>query len=137
MRASNHFNTIKVLFFSFLLLTSITSYAGVKTEAGKSAYREIVDQSAKILNSESLQKYIEYPRAALQAGFEGSVIAKVYVNEKGGVDDIEFLKKMGGGFETAIKKAIVKAEFAPAKINNQTVKSVSVLTFRFTKDTKD
>lgn len=116
--------------FSLLVTTSVA--ATISTESRKIAYREVVDKSAVLLNgSEELQSKIRYPKAALQAGFEGQVIARVYINESGRVDDVDFIKKMGGGFETAVKKAIMESRYIPAIHNNQPVKSVSTISFKF------
>jgi len=127
----------KIILLTALFLTFTTALVAGTGSSGttKELYREVVDKAAQLAEgSEALKTNINYPRAAMLAGFQGRVIAKVYVDENGKVDDVEFIKKMGGGFETSILKALMETKFTPASLSNKPVKSVAVLSFRFELD---
>jgi|GEM_PF-2838377 len=128
-----------ILLIGLLILTATSLYGGNKNSTSnfglKESYHEFVDEiSTPVEGTEAIKSQLVYPRAAFLAGFEGKVIAKVYVNEKGNVDEVEFMKKMGGGIEESIKKVLLKTPFKPAIFNGVPVKSVAVLTFRYELD---
>lgn len=98
----------------------------------KESYHEFVDEIPKPAEGmEKIKGKLNYPRAAFLAGFEGDVIAKVYINESGEVDYVEFIKTLGRPFENSIEDVLYNTIFSPAIFNGNRVKSISVLTFKY------
>lgn len=132
-----HFNhTTGVLVVSLLILAMTSVYAADKSNPGKTpskeTYREFVDEIALPINgTAAIKAKVQYPRAALLAGLEGKVIAKVYIDESGKVNDVQFIKKVGGGLEDAVKKVLMDTRFSPALDDGRPVKAVTVLKFEF------
>ena len=66
----------------------------------------------------------KYPKAAKEAGIEGTVIVQVFVNEKGRVTETVILKGIpDSGLDEAAIKAIENVKFRPAKAGNKKVGS--------------
>ena len=64
----------------------------------------------------------KYPKAAKEAGIEGTVIVQVFVNEKGRVTETVILKGIpDSGLDEAAVKAIEKVKFRPARQGNKMV----------------
>lgn len=70
----------------------------------------------------AVYKNIKYPDAAKQAGIQGKVYVLIYINEKGGVDDVKIVKGLGGGCNEAAIDGIKKAKFSPAENSGKPVK---------------
>lgn len=73
----------------------------------------------------------EYPDLARQAGIEGTVVAKVYINEKGQVIRVEIVQSPAEIFNEPVKQALFKSEFYPAKQRDIAVKSRIIVPFDF------
>lgn len=69
-----------------------------------------------------IYKHITYPAIAKEAGISGKVYLLIYINEKGGVDDVKVLKGIGGGCDEAAIEGIKQIKFTPGKNNGQPVK---------------
>jgi len=64
----------------------------------------------------------KYPKAAKEAGIEGTVIVQVFVNEKGRVTETVILKGIpDSGLDAAAIKAIEKVKFRPARKGNKKI----------------
>jgi len=73
----------------------------------------------------------EYPDLARQAGIEGTVVAKVYIDEKGKVIRVEIVQSPAEIFNESVKQALYKSSFYPAKQRDIPVKSRIVVPFDF------
>jgi len=73
----------------------------------------------------------DYPDLARQAGIEGTVVAKVYINEKGKVIRVEIVQSPAEIFNEPVKQALYKSEFYPAKQRDIPVKSRMIVPFDF------
>ena len=79
----------------------------------------------------AIAKRLRYPRIAWEAGIEGTVIIKAFINEKGKVEETIVLKGVPftGLNETAVI-AIKQTKFNPATLNNEPVSvwvSISII----------
>ena len=64
----------------------------------------------------------KYPKAAKEAGIEGTVMVQVFVNEKGRVTETAILRGIpNSGLDEAAIKAIEKVKFRPARQGNKKV----------------
>lgn len=70
----------------------------------------------------ALYSHIVYPEIARNNGIKGKVYLLVYVNEKGGVDDIKVLKGIGGGCNEAAISGVNSVKFSPGENNGKPVK---------------
>ena len=73
----------------------------------------------------------DYPDLARQAGIEGTVVAKVYINEKGQVIRVEIVQSPAEIFNEPVRQALFKSEFYPAKQRDIAVKSRIIVPFDF------
>ncbi len=73
----------------------------------------------------------EYPSLARQAGIEGTVVARVYIDEKGRVFNVEILQSPSEIFNQPVKDALYRSEFYPAKQRDIAVKSQILVPFDF------
>jgi protein TonB len=71
---------------------------------------------------ESIYKHISYPEIAKKAGVSGKVYLLVYVNEKGGVDQVKIVRGLGAGCDEAAMDGVRAARFSPGKNNGSAVK---------------
>ena len=63
-----------------------------------------------------------YPETAKQAGIEGTVILQFYVNEKGNVSEVEFVKKSrSSDLDEAAVSAVKKSKWKPAQKKGKAV----------------
>ena len=76
-------------------------------------------------------KYIVYPELAQRTRTEGKVYVLVYINERGGVDDVKLVKGIGGGCDEAAINAVKKAKFTPGKVKGVDVKTKMTLPIQF------
>ena len=67
-------------------------------------------------------KHITYPEIAKKAGIEGKVYLLIYINEKGGVDDVKVIKSLGAGCDEAAIAGIKSVKFSPGKNKGVPVK---------------
>ncbi|MCU7495300.1 MAG: energy transducer TonB [Ignavibacteria bacterium] len=70
----------------------------------------------------TVYKKIVYPTIAKNAGLEGKVYVLVFIDEKGGVDDVKIVKGLGGGCDEAAIHAIKSTKFTPGKNKGVPVK---------------
>jgi protein TonB len=61
----------------------------------------------------NLQKQVNYPETARQAGIEGTVIVQFIVSETGSVINPKVIRGIGGGCDEAAIEAVKKATFNP------------------------
>ena len=73
----------------------------------------------------------EYPELANQAGIVGTVVAKVYIDEKGFVIRVEIIQSPSEVFIEPVKEAMFKSTFYPAKQRDIAVKSRVIQRFEF------
>lgn len=75
-----------------------------------------------------------YPRTALMLGKEGSVVLKLFIDEEGGLNNVEVVKSSWRGFADAAIDALRKSSFVPASLNGRAVRSEALLSVRFNMD---
>ena len=80
---------------------------------------------------ESIYKKITYPEMAKRAGVEGKVYLLIYINEKGGVDDVKVVKGIGAGCNEAAADGVKTIKFTPGKNNGIPVKVKLSLSVNF------
>ena len=73
-----------------------------------------VDEEPKVLNLDSLRKWIGYPEIARMAELVGKVVLRVLVNEQGKYVKHILLKDPHPILSNAVINQISKAEFSPA-----------------------
>ncbi len=73
----------------------------------------------------------EYPLIARQAGIEGTVVARVYIDERGNVFRVDIVQSPSEIFIQPVKDALFKSEFYPAKQRDIAVKSQILVPFDF------
>jgi len=73
----------------------------------------------------------DYPDLARQAGIEGTVVAKVYIDERGRVIRVEIVQSPAEIFNEPVRQALFKSEFYPAKQRDIPVKSRIIVPFDF------
>jgi TonB family protein len=62
-----------------------------------------------------------YPPSERAAGSEARVVAQVFINRFGGIDNIEIIKSAGHLFDNAVIQAIKDSTFAPGYKDNEPV----------------
>ena len=73
----------------------------------------------------------DYPELARQAGIEGTVVSKVYIDEKGKVIRVEVIQSPSEIFIEPVKQALYRSTFYPAKQRDIPVKSRIIVPFDF------
>jgi protein TonB len=73
----------------------------------------------------------DYPQLARQAGIEGTVVARVFIDEKGNVFKVEILQSPSEIFNEPVRQALFKSSFYPAKQRETPVKSQLIVPFDF------
>jgi protein TonB len=82
--------------------------------------------------SEFLQRNLNYPAAAKEAGITGSVVIQFVVNEDGEISNAKVLRGIGGGCnEEAIRVVKSMPKWKPGKQNGRAVKVYYTLPIRF------
>lgn len=86
--------------------------------------------------TDSLTKHIErnirYPEAAREAGVQGRVRVKFFINEEGCATDAVVVRSIGAGCdEEAVRVAITICNWQPATFNGKPVKSLYYLPISF------
>ena len=84
------------------------------------AFAEVMPEPVGGLST--IYKKIVYPSIAKSAGLEGKVYLLIFVDEKGGVNDVKVVKGIGGGCEEAAIAAVKSTKFAPGKNGGVPVK---------------
>lgn len=92
-------------------------------------YAEVMPQPIGGLGA--IYKHITYPEIAKKAGVEGKVYLLVYINEKGGVDNVKVIKGLGAGCDQAAINGIKEIKFTPAKDKGVPVKVKLSLSITF------
>lgn len=121
------FNLISILFV-FITGVIFSGKAYAQAQDPYLPFAEVMPQPEGGLGS--IYKHITYPEIAKKAGIEGKVYLLVYVNEKGGVDDVKVLKGLGAGCDEAAVDGIKQVKFSPGKNKGVPVKvklSISVV----------
>ncbi len=73
----------------------------------------------------------DYPEEARRLGIEGAVVVKLYINERGEVEDIEVVKSPDKLLSEAALKSLSKARFSPARAGGKPMPVVLEFTLRF------
>jgi TonB family protein len=69
----------------------------------------------------SIQRKVNYPQMARQAGIEGRVIVQFIVNEQGDVENPQIIRGIGGGCDEEALRVVKQAKFNPGKQRGQPV----------------
>jgi len=72
-----------------------------------------------------------YPEAARRARIQGTVVIQAIISESGDVRDVQVLRALPLGLDSAAADAIRKWKFKPAMLNGRPVPVYYVLTVRF------
>jgi len=72
-----------------------------------------------------------YPYSERSAGVEARVIAEVYINERGGVDDVKIVKSAGKSFDEAVLRAVKDSTFSPGYLEGLPVAVKVQIPFAF------
>lgn len=73
---------------------------------------------------QALNSKVKYPREARKQKIEGKVIAVIYIDEHGEVQNIEIAESPHGALSSAVIKAINFSDFKPGILNGKPVKAV-------------
>jgi protein TonB len=119
---------MKYLFMVVLVFPILISASGMHTKTFSNGfqedpYRPFAEIMPEIVGGmDKINKKIVYPDIAKKSGIEGKVYILVYVNEKGGVDDVKLVKGIGAGCDDAAMNAFKTANFTPGKDKGTPVK---------------
>lgn len=87
-----------------------------------------LDQRAEQTNEVALV----YPKTAYEMRRKGTVVLRLYINERGGIDQLGVVSATPAGvFEEAALSAAQSLQFSPAVKNGMPVKSLKVIEIRF------
>ena len=108
--------------YTFLFILTLFAFIQ-KSYAQADPYLAFAQQMPEPVGGfESIYKHITYPNIAKESGISGKVYLLLYINEKGGVDDVKVLKGIGGGCDEAAVAGVKEVKFSPGKNNGQPVK---------------
>ncbi len=74
----------------------------------------------------------DYPSLARQAGIEGTVHARVYIDERGRVIRVEIIESTAVVFNESVREALLRSEFSPAETKGVFVQSSVIVPVHFT-----
>ncbi|MEE9431346.1 MAG: energy transducer TonB [Melioribacteraceae bacterium] len=86
-------------------------------------FMAVEQMPAPIGGVRGIQKRIHYPGIAKQAGIEGRVFLKAFINENGNVDTTEIIKGIGGGCDEEAIQAVMETKFEPGRHKGKAVKT--------------
>lgn len=120
----------------FLVLLFSSAFADVNSDISKKSripvYYDFVQKNAEPVGGlEAIVSKITYPQITRMARMEGRVVARVYVDEKGRVNDVEIIKGVAGGCRESVESAIRQTKFTPAILNGRPVRSKTIVTVKF------
>ena len=92
---------------------------------------EVVERPALIGGMEELQRRVEYPRLARDAGIEGRVFIQFVVDERGNVVDPVVARTPSDLLSEAALKAVRESKFTPGLQRGRPVKVRFVLPVNF------
>lgn len=72
-----------------------------------------------------------YPKSALRSGRKSRVVAEVFINEKGEVDDVRIAQSGGEEFDAAVIDALKRSEFEPGYMAGKPVAVKVRIPFNF------
>ncbi len=72
-----------------------------------------------------------YPRSALRSGRKARVVVEVFINEKGGVDDVRIAQSGGEEFDAAVIAALKQSQFEPGYMAGKPVAVKVRIPFNF------
>lgn len=90
-----------------------------------------VDEEPKPINMNELYKKIGYPKAAREAGIEGTVVARVLIDEKGQYVEHEILNEAHAILSTAVEEQLPSLTMTPAIKDDIPVKFWVNIPFNF------
>jgi len=68
----------------------------------------------------ALQQAVTYPQLAEEVGVEGTIVARIFLDENGKVDDVELIQRIPKtGMDEAVIEAIQNVEWQPGTVNNE------------------
>jgi len=114
-------NTIYLLLFFFLFF----GVSGFAQEEKLDKYPEPIG------GIEAIIKNIIYPASSKDAGVEGQVVVKAFVDKNGNVAKTEVLKSVNDDCDKAAMDAIKKTKFTPGIKDNKPVKAEVTIPIMF------
>lgn len=127
--------TAAALSFFLVILFSSVLTAGNSDISKKGripVYHDFVQKNAEPIGGlEAIVRRITYPQITRMAKMEGRVVARVYIDEQGRVNDVEIIKGIAGGCRESVESAIRQTKFTPALINGRPVRSKTTVSVKF------
>lgn len=111
----------------------LSLFASVSVMAQTSEPLEFVEVGPVLIGGiEALQRRIVYPEAEHQAGTEGRVLVRFVVDAAGAPGQVEVVRSVSAGLDSAAVAAVREARFEPGRQNGQavSVRLVLPITFR-------
>ena len=88
-------------------------------------YLEVVEEPPIIQGGlETVSKHLEYPNEAVEAGVQGTVIVRAFINEEGLVDDVEIESSPDEQLGKAALEAVREVRFTAGKVGGKPVKTL-------------
>ena len=107
-------------YFGALEMTGLSGLAKFNSEK----YNEKVDEMPfPVGGISAIAKNVIYPSEAKEAGVEGRVFVKAFIDEDGDVAATEIIRGIGHGCDEAAKKAVQNTKFKPGIKNGKPAKS--------------
>lgn len=119
---------------AMLLLCGSATQAQDDVRSNEDKYLEEVETPPEIIGGISeLSKHVQYPKDAAKEGVEGTVILKVWVNEKGGIDnlDVENADKVDKRLQKSALEAVGLVEFKPGMHQGEAVKCIVMVPVKY------
>lgn len=120
--------------FVFLIMVSIpvNLFSFSDPEKSSIVQSEYVKQLTEPIEGIGVyEEKIDYPKLAIQAGLNGNVIARIFINTSGDVDVVTIDKSAGGVFDEKVEEALKEIKFKPVVQNGDTVKAQFAVAFQF------
>jgi len=114
------------LFLSVIFAFSSTSYS---QEESYATVAEVLPQPVGGMSA--INKHINYPKTAKNAGISGKVYVLAFINESGSVDNTKIIKSLGGGCDEEVVNAVKSSKFTPGENNGVRIKTKLIMSFTF------
>ncbi|MEO0899958.1 MAG: energy transducer TonB [Bacteroidota bacterium] len=126
MVAGNYLPELKAI-----MMELNSSTAMVAQNSALSGKKEFLDQDALPTNLEEVKAELGYPKAAKDAGIQGSVTLKIYVSQDGEYFSHEVVNSFHPLLRIPTEAFAPYLTFEPAKKNGKSVSSWTDVTFEF------
>ncbi len=115
-----------------LMLIALANHPTYSAAPNDEEYAPFAEEmSTPVGGMEGIVKNVHYPDIAKKSGVQGRVFLLIYVNERGGVDDVKVVRGIGAGCDEAAIAAAKKAKYTPGKSKGQSIKTKLSLAVTF------